>query len=66
MFAATRDGLHAGHLAVGPDAIELAQARDGRHDRIGAGRHHHMPGGVAHAADLHHARPTPPPTTITS
>ena len=27
---APRDGLHAGHLAVGPDALELAQARDGR------------------------------------
>ena len=55
-----RDGLHAGHLAVGPDAIELAQARDGRHDRIGAGRHDHMPGGVTHAVDLHHARPGQP------
>ena len=54
---APRDGLHAGHLAVGPDAFQLAQARDGRHDRIGAGRHDHMPGGVAHAVDLDHARP---------
>ena len=25
---AARDGLHAGRLAVGPDAVELAQARD--------------------------------------
>ena len=58
---AARDGLHAGHLAVGPDAIELAQARDGRHDRIGAGGHDHMPGGVTHAVDLHHARPGEPP-----
>ena len=31
---AARDGLHAGGLAVGPDALELAQARDGRYDRI--------------------------------
>ena len=52
-----RDGLHAGHLAVAPDAIELAQARDGRHDRIRAGGQDHVPGGVAHAVDLHHARP---------
>ena len=29
---AARDGLHAGRLAVGPDAVELAQARHRRHD----------------------------------
>jgi hypothetical protein len=29
-----RDGLHAGHLAVGPHAVQLAQARDGRYDRV--------------------------------
>ena len=34
-----RDGLHAGRLAVAPDAVELAQARDRRDDRVGAGRH---------------------------
>ena len=39
---AARDRLHAGRLAVGPDALELAQARDGRHDRIGAVRQHHV------------------------
>ena len=33
-----RHRLHAGHLAVGPDALELAQARDRRHDRVGAAR----------------------------
>ena len=55
-----RDGLHAGHLAVGPDAVELAQARDGRHHRIGAGGHDHVPGGVTHAVDLHHAWPGQP------
>ncbi len=49
-----RDGLHAGHLAVGPDAVELAQARDRRHDRIGAVREHDVVGGVAHAVDLDH------------
>ena len=54
---ASRDGLHAGHLAVGPDAIELAQARDGRGDRIRAGRHDHMPGGVPHAVDLDYPGP---------
>ena len=30
--------LHAGGLAIGPDALELAQAGDRRHDRIGAVR----------------------------
>ena len=30
--------LHAGRLAVRPDAVELAQARDRRHDGIGARR----------------------------
>ena len=38
----TRHGLHAGHLAVGPHAVELAQPGDGRDDRIRAGRHHHV------------------------
>ena len=51
-----RDGLHGGHLAVGPDALELAQARDRRHDRIRAVRQHHVVGGVAHAVHLDHAR----------
>ena len=40
--------------------VELAQARDGRHDRIRAGRHDDVPGGVAHAVDLDHARPGQP------
>ena len=34
-----RDRLHAGRLAVRPDAVELAQTRHRRHDRLGAGRH---------------------------
>ena len=57
---AARDGLHAGHLAVGPDAVELAQARDRRHDRVGAGRQDDVLGGVAHAVDLDHAGPGEP------
>ena len=57
---APRDGLHAGHLAVRPDALELAQARDRRHDRVGAGRDHDVLGRVRHAVDLDHARPGEP------
>ena len=53
---AARNGLHRGRLAVGPDALELAQARDRRHDRIGAVREDHVVGGVAHAVDLDDAR----------
>ena len=55
-----RDGLHAGRLAVGPDALELAQARDRRHDRVGAGRDDDVLGGVAHAVDLDDADPGEP------
>ena len=44
--------LHAGRLAVGPDALEVAQAGDGRHDRIRAVRQHHVIGGVPLAVDL--------------
>ena len=54
---AARDRLHAGHLAVGPHAAEFAQARDGRNDRIRAGRQHDMPGGVACAVDLDRTGP---------
>ena len=42
-----RDGLHAGDFAVRPDAVELAQARDGRNDRVGAGREDDVLRGVA-------------------
>ena len=45
----------AGRLAVGPDALELAQARDRRNDRIGAVGQDDVIGGVAHAVDLDHA-----------
>ena len=50
-----RDGLHAGRLAVRPDAVELAQARDRRHERLGAVREHDVLGGVADAVDLDRA-----------
>ena len=51
---AARNGLHAGRLAIGPDAIELAQARDRRHDRIGAAGQDDVVGGVTHAVDVDH------------
>ena len=57
---AARDGRHRGRLAIGPDALELAEARDRRHDRLRAGRDHDVLGGVAHAVDLDHARPGEP------
>ena len=47
-----RDGLHARHLAVRPDAVELAQAGNRGHDRIGAVREDDVVGGVADAVDL--------------
>ena len=55
-----RDGLHAGRLAVGPDAIQLAQAGDRRDERIGAVGEHDVLGGVARPVDLDHARPGEP------
>ena len=58
-----RDGLHPGRLAVGPDALEAAQARHGRDDRLGPGRHDHVPGRVANAVDLDHAGPGEPAAT---
>ena len=54
---AARDLLHAGHLAVGPDAAEVAQPLDRRHDRGGAVRDDDVLGGVARAVDLDHAGP---------
>jgi hypothetical protein len=45
----------AGRLAVAPDVLKLAQARDERHDRIGAGRHDDVFGAVVDAVDLDHA-----------
>ena len=49
---APRDRLHAGDLAVGPDALELAQPGDRRHEGIRARGEHDVVGGVAHAVDL--------------
>src|SRR5919108_281776 len=57
---AARDGLHARRLAIGPDAVELTQPRDRRDERVRAARHHDMLGGMAHAVDLHDARPGQP------
>jgi hypothetical protein len=57
---AARDGLEAGRLAVGPDAVELAQAGDGRNERLGPGRHDNVLGGVARAIDLDDAQPGEP------
>src|SRR5207247_9086509 len=58
---AARDGLHAGHLAVGPDAVELAQARDRRNDRVGAVGEDDVLRCVSHAVDLDDAHPGRPP-----
>jgi hypothetical protein len=57
---AVRDGLHAGRLAVGPDAVELAQARDRRDDRVGAGGDDDVLGGVPRPRDLDDAWPGEP------
>ena len=48
-------GLEAGHLAVRPDALQLAQPVDRRDHRIGTGRDHDVAGGVRLAADLDRA-----------
>jgi hypothetical protein len=52
-----RDRLHPGHLAVGPHAVELAQAGHGRDERRGAVGEHDVLGGVALAVDLDDAGP---------
>ena len=57
------DGLHARHLAVGPDALESLQARHGRDDRLGACRQDHVLGRVANAVDLDHAGSGQPAAT---
>src|SRR5580704_8059863 len=56
-----RDLLHRGHLAVAPDAVELAQTRHRRYHRIGTVREHHVLGGMPHAIDLHNTRAGEPP-----
>ena len=52
---AARDSLHARRLAGTPDALELTQSRERRHDRICAGRHDDVLRGVADALDFDHA-----------
>ena len=53
---APRDLRHARRLAGAPDARELAQARDGGDDGVGAARDHDVLGRVTDAVDLHDAR----------
>ena len=53
---AAGNGLHRRCLAIAPDAVEFAQARDGRDDRIGAIGQDDVVGRVAHAVDLDDAR----------
>ena len=50
-----RDRLHRGRLAVGPEAVEVAQPGDRRDDGVGAVREHDVRGRVARAADLDRA-----------
>ncbi len=50
-----RDAPHRGRLAVGPQAVEVAQSGDRRDEGVGAVREHHLRGRVARAADLHRA-----------
>ena len=52
---AARDSLHARRLAGAPDAFELTQSRDRRHERSCAGRHHNVLRGMAGAVDVDHA-----------
>jgi hypothetical protein len=54
------DRLHPRGFPAGPHAVELAQPRDRRHDRIGPGRQDDVVGRVAHPVDLDHARPGEP------
>ena len=57
---ASRDRLHAGDLAICPDALEFAQAGNGRHDRVRAVGQHDVIRGVADSVHLHHARAREP------
>ena len=57
---AAGDRGHRGHLAVRPHALELPEARNRRHERLRAGGHDDVPGGVPRAADLDRARPGEP------
>jgi hypothetical protein len=55
-----RHSRHRRHLAVAPDALQLAQSRHRRHYRVGPVREHHVIGCVAHAVDLDRARSREP------
>ena len=55
-----RDGRHGRRLAIGPDAVELAQPGDRRDHRVGAARDDDVLGGVTHPVDLDRARPGEP------
>ena len=52
---AARDSLHARRLAGAPDALQLTQSRERRHERIRAGRHDDVLRGVPGAIHVHHA-----------
>ena len=53
--------LHAGHLTVRPDALELAQPGNRRHERVGSVGEDDVIGGVADAVDLDDPGPGEPP-----
>ena len=46
--------LHPGHLPVGPDPLQAAQARDRRDQRVGTIGEDDVVGGMAHAVHVHH------------
>jgi hypothetical protein len=56
-----RDRLHAGDLAVRPDALDLAQTGNRGHDRVRTRGQHNVVRGVADAVDLYHTRACEPP-----
>ncbi len=47
--------FHTGHLAVGPDAFQVAQPRDRGHHRVRAGRQDNVPRGVGNPIHFDHA-----------
>ena len=57
-----RDSLHAGDLAVRPNALEPAQTGNRRNERIRAGGQHNVVRGAADTVNVHHARAREPPT----
>src|SRR6478752_2112132 len=57
---ATRDCLHAGHLAVGPNAFKVSQSRDRRDEGIRAAGQDDVLGGVTYTVHLDSASPREP------